>query len=130
MMNMLPSRRSAPLALLLGAQASATILYAASYAGDVTSLKLTLEDGVGTLETLATNDGCASSPSWLTLDNENNVLYCADEGFATWPNGTIVAFQTQEDGTLEVLDSEITLFGAVSTVFYGSEAASGLAVAY
>jgi len=112
-------------ALLLGAQASATYLYVSSYSGDVTTLSF---DGE-TLETVATTNECATAPSWLTLDKSKNILYCADEGFGTWPNGTVVAFEPQEDGSLTVLSKETTLVGAVSILQYGPEN-SGIAVAY
>lgn len=111
--------------LLLGGQASATYLYVSSYSGDVTTLSF---DGE-TLETVATTNECATAPSWLTLDTSKNVLYCADEGFGTWPNGTVVAFEPQEDGSLTVLSKETTLVGAVSILQYGPED-SGIAVAY
>lgn len=113
------------LALLLGGHASATYLYVSSYSGFVTTLNLT-----GTaLETVAATDACGTSPSWLTLDPTDGVLYCADEGFGTWPDGTIVSLATNDDGTLGPLDAQTTLVGGVSTQIYGSEG-NGLAVAY
>lgn len=110
--------------LMLGGQASATYLYVASYTGIVTTLNLT----DSTLSEVATNAECGSSPSWLTLSSDG-VLYCNDEGFATWPIGHVATFTTHDDGSLEFLDSEETLVGGVSSVLYGPED-NGLAVAY
>lgn len=110
--------------LMLGGQASATYLYVASYTGIVTTLNLT----DSTLEEVATSSECGSSPSWLTL-RDDGTLYCNDEGFATWPIGHVVSFSTNEDGSLEFLDSEDTFVGGVSSLLYGEED-NGLAVAY
>lgn len=113
--------------LLLGGQASATYLYVSSYSGVVSTLNLTQSADGATLDVIATSEECGSSPSWLTLDG--STLYCADEGFATWPNGTLVTYTTNDDGSLEFLDSEQTFVGGVSSVPYGKEG-NGLAVAY
>ena len=114
--------------LLAGTQASASLLYVASYSGFVTTLNLTQgEDGASSLDAVAESDGCATAPSWLTLDKENAVMYCMDEGFGTWPNGSFVSFQTNDDGTLTVLDKEVTINGPVSSVPYGE---NSIAVAH
>ena len=111
--------------LMLGGQASATYLYVSSYKGVITTLNLT----DSTLTEVATNDGCGSSPSWLTLSSPDGVLYCNDEGFATWPTGHIATFATNDDGSLDLLSSVETLVGGVNNLPYGPEG-SGLAVAY
>lgn len=117
--------RSAASLLVLGGQASATYLYVSSYTGIITTLNLT----GSTLTEVATNDECGSSPSWLTLTSPEGILYCNDEGFATWPTGHIASFTTHDDGSLEFLDSQETLVGGVSSLLYGPNN-NGLALAY
>jgi hypothetical protein len=109
--------------------ADATLLYVSSYIGTVTTLNLTLgADGVGSsLTTLSTTNGCAPSPSWLTLDRANGVLYCSDEGLST-PNSTLSSFKTGADGKLTQLGKVETINGPVSSVIYG-EGGRGLALA-
>lgn len=114
--------------LLLGGQASATYLYVSSYSGIVTTLELAQASNGTTLKTISSNNECGSSPSWLQLTSEG-VLYCTDEGFATWPNGTISTYSTNDDGSIELLGAQETLAGAVSTVLYGKDD-NGLALAY
>lgn len=110
---------------------SATMLYVASYSGVVTTLNLTLPVGVGisVLEPVATTSGCAGSPSWLTLDSLNAVLYCTDEGLNNGVEGTVSAFSTSSDGSLSSLDNVSTTVGPVSAVVYGEDS-TGLAVAH
>lgn len=114
--------------LLLGGQASATYLYVSSYTGVITTLELKGSGSKTTLEAVSSNDECGVSPSWLTLDPSDGVVYCTDEGFSG-PPGTITSFATHEDGSLSVLDAQDTFVGGVSAVLYG-ENANGLGVAY
>ena len=81
------------------------------------------------LETAATTDGCGGSPSWLTLDYMNSVLYCLDEGIKDGKNGSLTSFTTNENGTLTPLAKMSTVLGPVSAVVYG-ENGYGLAVAH
>lgn len=109
----------------------ATRLYAASYAGTVTTLNLTLSSGLNSsasLEAISTSTGCSSSPAWLTLDASNSILYCLDEGLST-PLGSLTSFQTSEDGTLVQLDQISVISGPVSSVIYGEDG-DGLALAH
>lgn len=109
----------------------ATLLYAASYAGTVTTLNLTLSSGLNSsasLEAISTSTGCSSSPAWLTLDASNSILYCLDEGLST-PLGSLTSFQTSEDGTLVQLDQISVISGPVSSVIYGEDG-DGLALAH
>lgn len=104
----------------------ATLLYAASYSGTITTLNFTAgSDGTASLKAIASSADCAPNPSWLTLAGP--VLYCADEGLKT-PNGTMTSLQTSRDGILTKLGSMKTLSGPVSSVVYGS-GGRGLAVA-
>jgi hypothetical protein len=126
---MLRDRFLAAAGLLLGFGAipsSGTLLYVSSYAGTITTLNLTLESGIPTLNTLATTDGCAPNPSWLTL--EYSLLYCFDEGLGK-PNGSLSSYQIQDGGGYFLLDRIDTISGPVSSVLYG-EGRRGLAVAH
>ncbi|KAF4345379.1 hypothetical protein FBEOM_680 [Fusarium beomiforme] len=108
------------------------LLYVASYSGLVTTLNLSLAEYRGTsvkLETLATTDGCAGSPSWLTLDWHKGVLYCTDEGLKDGNHGSLASFATHENGTLTLLAKQSTVLGPVSAVMF-SDWNYGLAVAH
>ncbi|KAF5677644.1 phosphatidylethanolamine n-methyltransferase [Fusarium heterosporum] len=81
------------------------------------------------LQVLATTDGCGGSPSWLTLDWPNGVLYCLDEGLGNGKNGSLASFATSENGTLTPLVKVPTIVGPVCAVMFG-EWDYGLAVAH
>lgn len=102
------------LALWTSSCATATLLYVSSYSGTVTTLNLT----GSVLESVASTDGCAGSPSWLTLDYLTAVLYCTDEGLTTG-EGSLSSFSTNEDGSLVQLDQVSTIVGPVAAAIYG-----------
>jgi hypothetical protein len=103
-------------------------LYAASYAGAIFTLNLTKSAASGyILETQQTHEGCRPSPSWLTLDYPNSVLYCTDEGLSS-DHGSVSAFDVSEDGFLSLNDRVNVISGPVSAVAYGHRGLS-LAVA-
>ncbi|KPM35657.1 hypothetical protein AK830_g10916 [Neonectria ditissima] len=112
---------------------SDVLLYVASYGGSVTTLKLTRGSNAAAtsfgLEPVASTEGCAGSPSWLTLDKANSILYCTDEGLATGGEGSLSSFSTIEDGSLVRLAKVRTVSGPVSAAVYGKHG-SGLAVAH
>lgn len=112
------------------------LLYAASYGGAVTSLNLTWRadeeadadtPSAYSLDVISASDGCASSPSWLTLDAGRSVIYCCDEGLPS-NHGSVAAFQTAANGSLFLLDRVDTPVGPVSAAIYGNNG-GGLAVA-
>ncbi|KAL0933092.1 extracellular aldonolactonase [Colletotrichum truncatum] len=112
------------------APAAASILFASSYSGDITTLNLTLsgENATqSTLQALSSSNGCGPSPSWLTLDKSNSRLYCTDEGLTT-DHGSVSSFTTGPDGKLEQLAKVNTTVGPVSAVLFG-EKNNGLAIA-
>ncbi|KAF7546970.1 hypothetical protein G7Z17_g8051 [Cylindrodendrum hubeiense] len=111
--------------------AAATFLYVASYGGTVTTFKLTQKSAAASLRLapVASTDGCAGSPSWLTLDDANSVLYCTDEGLTTGNEGSLSSFSVIEDGSLVRLDKVRTVFGPVSAAVYGKHG-KGLALAH
>ncbi|KAJ5593796.1 uncharacterized protein N7459_000004 [Penicillium hispanicum] len=116
-------------ASLFGNAALATRLYAASYAGLVTSLDFSNSTQ---LSILSQTTECGSSPSWLMLDSLNGVLYCLDEGIDA-PNGTITTLKTQPDGSLTKLARLKTPAGPVMSAMYSAPGISGrkfLAVAH
>ncbi|KAH6710216.1 Lactonase, 7-bladed beta-propeller-domain-containing protein [Verticillium dahliae] len=117
----IPGRPPAPDA------AESVILYASSYSGTVTALNLTLtSDGNATLRLVSESKACAPSPSWLTLDANDSVLYCTNEGLMT-DHGSVSAFNVS-NGRLTLLGKVDTVIGPVSAVQYGDEG-RGLAVA-
>jgi 6-phosphogluconolactonase (cycloisomerase 2 family) len=108
--------------------ASSKLLYVTSYAGTLTTLKLNLPRGYrsGSLQTLSTTLDCGPFPSWVTLDEENSVLYCSDEGWGS-PTGYITSFATSADGQLALVDRLEVLSGAVTITPYGNDG-RGLAI--
>ncbi|KAI9655767.1 MAG: hypothetical protein M1821_005202 [Bathelium mastoideum] len=111
-------RTSSLLLALSASLCSATNLYVASYAGNITTLHLTAQDGSYQLQTAYENAGCAPNPSWLNLDQPRGYLYCQDEGL-TVPNGTLSSFSVAQDGSLSLLDKTNTISGPVNSVIYG-----------
>ncbi|KAF9876881.1 extracellular aldonolactonase [Colletotrichum karsti] len=107
---------------------SSTLLYVASHAGTVTTLDLQSSgSGSTSLKAISETRECAANPSWLTLDQDKSLLYCADRGL-TNPNGTLVSFEKSENGTLSPLGKLETIKGAVSSVVYGKDG-GGIALA-
>lgn len=108
--------------VLLAAAATlcrATNLYVASYAGNITTLELTSQNGSYQLQSKYENDGCAPNPSWLTLDQSRGYLYCQDEGL-TVANGSLSSFSVAHDGQLTLVDKASTISGPVNSVIYGN----------
>lgn len=112
----------------LATAAAVTNLYVSSYSGDVTTLHLSaLSKGGYSLTTSSTNPSCSLSPTWLTKDEKNGIIYCLDEGIYT-PNGSITSFKTSQNGTLTKLDRLTTINGPVSSVIFNN--GQGMAAAY
>ncbi|KAK1771268.1 Lactonase, 7-bladed beta-propeller-domain-containing protein [Phialemonium atrogriseum] len=119
------------LAFGLPSATSASLLYVSSYAGTITTFNLSLSNldhaTEAHLQPIASSDGCAPNPSWLTLDYSNSTLYCLDEGLSS-RNGSLSSYSTADDGTLVRLDKVTTILGPVSGVIYGT-GGRGLALA-
>lgn len=120
-------------ALLLAGGVSATnLLYVTSYSGTLTTLNMTSTSPTGgkypAMKVVATNNGCTTSPSWLTLDHCKAQLFCIDEGLTT-PGGSLSSYRTNSDGTLSQLGKVTTAGGPVSGVFYGKNG-KGFAMAH
>ncbi|KAK7754147.1 hypothetical protein SLS62_003993 [Diatrype stigma] len=104
------------------------LLYVTSYAGTLTTLKLTAttssssSDGLSraSLETVSATSNCGPSPSWVTLDTRHSLLFCADEGLGR-PTGFVTSYETSSGGVLVLLDRIEVLAGAVAITPYGRE---------
>lgn len=126
--------------------AQAAYLYVSSYNGNLTTLSLTpnigttahqnrhqpfprfqpqfpLQDWTYNLSVVTTFNSSVESPSWLTLNKQNNVLYLIDEALSG-PNGTLVSYRTDPvTGHLTELQRVKALVGGVSATFFGNGAA-------
>jgi 6-phosphogluconolactonase (cycloisomerase 2 family) len=121
--------RSCFLFLLQSATTLGVKLYAAGTRGTVTTLSLDIGgDFSATLTRRDTSNECGGAPSWLTLDRDNQVLYCIDD--TTSGRGSIHSFDISSDGELIHVDSIKTPVGPVSSTLYGRPDYQRLAVAF
>ncbi|KAI9172805.1 putative 6-phosphogluconolactonase [Paramyrothecium foliicola] len=79
---------------------SAVLLYAADSGGNVTTLSLAGPDDSSSLSVTSRTAQCAANPSWLTLDKENNILYCYDRGAGSSTSGALNSFSIDSTGVL------------------------------
>jgi hypothetical protein len=116
--------RPASLAVLsLAGYSSATLLYVASYSGNITTLNLTIPSdsaSAATLTTISSHGGCTPDPAWLTLDYSNALLYCTGEGIFI-ANGSLSVYKTSPEGPLTQLSKVSTIKGPVSAFIYGGD---------
>ncbi|KUM66904.1 hypothetical protein ACN42_g192 [Penicillium freii] len=103
--------------ILFGAASTASKLYAASYSGTVTTLSPQRADGRYELSIVAQTKVCGASPSWLTLDKDNDLMLCLNEGLGA-PNGSLTSFRVNSDGSLTMLDVLETVSGPVVSALY------------
>ncbi|CEI70650.1 hypothetical protein FVEN_g863 [Fusarium venenatum] len=89
------------LGVVLGsaALANAINLFVADYGGNLSTLKLTETQNGHDLTVSSSSRDCQPSPSWLTLDKKNNVLYCYDRGGQN-PTGSLNSFTIGNNGAL------------------------------
>ncbi|KAL2070714.1 hypothetical protein VTL71DRAFT_13740 [Oculimacula yallundae] len=112
----------------VAAAATTSNLFVSSYAGTISTLLLSPESiGGYTLKNVAVNTVERTSPSWLTRDELNGVIYSTDEGFFG-PNGSVSAYTSSATGDLTLLGRTTTLGGPVSSVVYNG--GKGLALAH
>lgn len=98
-------------------------LYVASYAGNLTTLSLLQSpDNSYHLTQTSTFNTSTNSPSWLTLNRQNNVLYMIDEAMSA-TNGTIVSYKTSFTGHLTEIQRVEAMEGGLHAAFYGSGSA-------
>lgn len=103
--------------LLLSSYAMASRLYGASYGGTVTELRLSKPGLHYELDSVSRTNECGTSPSWLMVDGENDVLYCLDEA-VNLPNATLTSFKMKSNGSLAKVEQLQTIAGPVSSTFY------------
>ncbi|KAJ5967012.1 hypothetical protein N7501_003260 [Penicillium viridicatum] len=103
--------------ILFGAASTASKLYAASYSGTVTTLSPQRANGGYELSTVAQTKDCGTSPSWLTLDKDHDLMLCLNEGLGA-PNGSLTSFRVNSDGSLTTLDVLETVSGPVMSALY------------
>ncbi|KAJ5593212.1 hypothetical protein N7537_010116 [Penicillium hordei] len=103
--------------ILFGAASMATKLYAASYSGTVTTLSPQRANGNYELSIVAQTKDCGTSPSWLTLDNEHDLMLCLNEGLGA-SNSSLTSFRVNSNGSLTTLDTLDTVSGPVMSTLY------------
>ncbi|KAM3502152.1 hypothetical protein MY10362_005049 [Beauveria mimosiformis] len=118
-----------------GCGGGSDLLYVSSYAGTITTLNTTAKSPPAagskypTIQAVASNEGCKTSPSWLALDHAGARLFCVDENLPT-PGGSLSSYRTSTDGSLSPIGKVTTTApGPVSGVFYGSKG-HGFAMAH
>jgi 6-phosphogluconolactonase (cycloisomerase 2 family) len=98
-------------------------LYVASYAGNITTLSLLQNrDCSYNLTQTFTFNTSTHTPSWLTLNRQNDVLYMVDEAVNA-TNGTVVSYRTSYAGRLTEIQRVQDIGGGVYATFYGSGSA-------
>ncbi|KAJ5766740.1 uncharacterized protein N7511_004356 [Penicillium nucicola] len=95
----------------------ASHIYAASYSGTVTTLSPQSKNGSYSLSKVAQTNDCGISPSWLMLDDEENMMLCLNEGIGA-ANGSLTSFRANSNGSLTTLDKIETLTGPVMSAVY------------
>lgn len=119
---------------MLSSSVQAVNLYVASYSGgtnngNVTTVSLSKKpDSSYSLIQTSTIDTRTNSPSWVTLDRQNNLLYVTDEAVNVTSNGTILVYKTSENGKLTEVSRKKALVGGVDATIFAS--GSAIAVAH
>ncbi|KAE8356251.1 Lactonase, 7-bladed beta-propeller-domain-containing protein [Aspergillus coremiiformis] len=117
------------IAALFGTSSTASKLYAASYAGIVTTLEFSKSNAGHELTTISNSTACGPNPSWLMLDAKDNWLFCLDEGL-NGPNGTLTSFEVGANGSLSKIHSLETVLGPVQSQIYHAGDRKFFAVAH
>lgn len=110
--------------MALASGAAATRLFVTSYAGTLTTLDLSKSPTGYDVHSVASTNSCSPSPSWLTLDKPNKLLYCIDENTSQgYPDGhgSVNSYLINDNGTLSQTARVSTSAGPVSGVLYGDE---------
>lgn len=108
---------------IMALPALAVNLYVASYAGNITSLSLLQKtDGSYNLSQTSSFNSSTHTPSWLTLNKQNNVLYMVDEAVNA-TNGTVVSYKASYTGKLSEIARVTDIGGGVDATFFGSGSA-------
>ncbi|POS68596.1 hypothetical protein DHEL01_v213010 [Diaporthe helianthi] len=108
--------------------ASPAILYAASYSGGITSLKLSNTDSGYTLKNISVATGCGANPVWLEQDKSNNILYSSDEA-GTLGTFRVPAVNSSAAGVLEALTEMNTSYAPVASTRFNNSGQPAIAFA-
>ncbi|KAL4922062.1 Lactonase, 7-bladed beta-propeller-domain-containing protein [Aspergillus aurantiobrunneus] len=103
--------------LLFQGIAMASRLYASSYDGKVSEMRLSKSGANYDLNVHSTTNQCGTSPSWLMPDGQNGILYCLDEAVDLL-NATLTSFKPTSNGSLARIEQLETLAGPVASAFY------------
>ena len=111
--------------------AGSSTLYATHYGGTVSGLELTkpqenASNPAYNFKVASNITACGSQPSWLTVHDKTNTLYCSDESNP----GTLSAFKIQENGGLELSAKVQTISGGVYNGIYDAAGKCFIAVAH
>src|SRR6266516_3945441 len=106
----------------LGSLVNRAILYVSSYAGQIQSLKLSQSNGAHSLTSLGSNYGCAANASWLTLNDNTEVLYCVNEAL-NGGNGSLSSYSlgAPGSGTLTQNGNLTILGGGVNSALFNND---------
>ncbi|KAF5667154.1 hypothetical protein FHETE_5857 [Fusarium heterosporum] len=91
-------------AAAVAAPGNAVNLFVADEGGSLSTLSLTSAQNGFNLAVTSKSSECQISPSWLTLDSSNRVLYCLNRG--QWPSGagSLNSFTIGAGGALKFVD--------------------------
>ena len=95
-------------------------LFAASYAGNISTLSFGETPGGNYSLTNLFSSPAPVNTSWLTLDKQHGILYSVDEAL-NLPNGSVSSFSVDPDGSLKPLNRVTSITGDVSSVIYGKD---------
>ena len=108
----------------------ASRLFVASYAGTISTLNFSANSSSSTgytLDLIAQTDAVGPNPSWLTLDQKRNILYCTEPGLMS-THGTLNSLAIEDNGTLALVNAVSTPIGAAYAGIYGEDDAIGVAI--
>ncbi|OOO08432.1 Lactonase, 7-bladed beta propeller [Aspergillus oryzae] len=104
------------LLLALPTFSNAVTIYASHYDGNVYALSLKGKGDDVSLELTQALQTCGKSPSWLTAEPEQGLLWCSDESSP----GTLTSLQVGKSGMLKELARINTPGGGTSSIIYSS----------
>lgn len=95
---------------------STSAIFVAGYDGSVRTVNLKEQNGKFSLTEVNKTDGCKTNPTWLSLEAEQQRLWCLDEGWVTG-NGSINTFDVEEGGVLRHTQRRSVSAGPVQSKF-------------
>jgi 6-phosphogluconolactonase (cycloisomerase 2 family) len=99
-------------------------LLVSHFSGSVYTLDLTLSNATsGTLAITSKASGCGEVPTWLTLDQATNRVWCFDESWSG--SGVITQYSVDANGVLTVTGSAPTPGNSVWGAMYGGADGKG-----